>query len=163
MAKGARFESTMPLSHRGNRSEKRRYGGPLAIESGEAYKGVKRSGPGDTPMPKLRIRRRKSDPKRYGGKIQLAPPASYSGGRAVDGGQPVVPWPPSYQQKQRRVKPGKSPVIPPPVVNYIGSTKNPAGQEPEPAQRKPHRKLSSKPEQYGQRQYPGNPPSYKGK
>ena len=46
---------------------------------------------------------------------------------------------------------------------YIGTTKNPAGQEPEPAQRKPHRKLSSKPEQYGQRQYPGNPPSYKGK
>ena len=162
VAQGARFESTIPLPHRGNRAEKRRYGGPLAIEPALSYKGEKRNGPSDAPSVPIRIRRKRSDPKRYGGKIQLAPPSRYAGGRGVSGTEPVVPWPPSYQ-KQRKTTPGKSPIIPPPVVNYIGSAKNPAGQEPEPAQRKPHRKLSSKPEKYGVKQYPGNPPSYKGK
>lgn len=102
------------------------------------------------------MERGRSNLKRYGGKIQFTSQANY------EGNQPIVRIPDSYA-KRGKVTPGKPPVVPLPDRSYKGGNRVRTEGEPEVQQREPHRKMVGKPEQYGIKKFPGNPPSYKGK
>ena len=54
-------------------------------------------------------------------------------------------------------------MVPLPDRSYKGGNRVRTEGEPEVQQREPHRKMVGKPEQYGIKKFPGNPPSYKGK
>ena len=54
-------------------------------------------------------------------------------------------------------------MVPLPDLSYKGGNRVRTEGEPEIQQREPHRKMVGKPEQYGIKKFPGNPPSYKGK
>ena len=90
------------------------------------------------------------------------PSPAAKAGRAVGGAQPIVPWPDSYQ-KQGKVTPGQNPVVPVPSLSYKGGNRGGTKEPPAPKNPSNHRKMVGKPEQYGIKQYPGNPPSCTGK
>lgn len=156
VAKPAKFGLAAPKVHHGNKAEKRLYGGRLAIEDYTGYKGKRRTVPGEDPVIRIRVERGRANIKRYGGKIQFTSQANY------EGNQPIVRIPDSYA-KRGKVTPGKPPVVPLPDRSYKGGNRVRTEGEPEVQQREPHRKMVGKPEQYGIKQFPGNPPSYKGK
>ena len=156
VAKPAKFGLAAPKVHHGNKAEKRLYGGRLAIEDYNRYKGKRRNVPGEDPVIRIRVERGRANLKRYGGKIQFTSQANY------EGNQPIVRIPDSYA-KRGKVTPGKPPVVPLPDRSYKGGNRVRTEGEPEVQQREPHRKMVGKPEQYGIKQFPGNPPSYKGK
>ena len=156
VAKPAKFGLAAPKVHHGNKAEKRLYGGRLAIEDYTGYKGKRRTVPGEDPVIRIRVERGRANLKRYGGKIQFTSQANY------EGNQPIVRIPDSYA-KQGKVTPGKPPVVPLPDRSYKGGNRVRTEGEPEVQQREPHRKMVGKPEQYGIKKFPGNPPSYKGK
>ena len=156
VAKPAKFGLAAPKVHHGNKAEKRLYGGRLAIEDYTGYKGKRRTVPGEDPVIRIRVERGRANIKRYGGKIQFTSQANY------EGNQPIVRIPDSYA-KRGKVTPGKPPVVPLPDRSYKGGNRVRTEGEPEVQQREPHRKMVGKPEQYGIKKFPGNPPSYKGK
>ena len=156
VAKPAKFGLAAPKVHHGNKAEKRLYGGRLAIEDYTGYKGKRRTVPGEDPVIRIRVERGRSNLKRYGGKIQFTSQANY------EGNQPIVRIPDSYA-KRGKVTPGKPPVVTLPDRSYKGGNRVRTEGEPEVQQREPHRKMVGKPEQYGIKKFPGNPPSYKGK
>ena len=156
VAKPAKFGLAAPKVHHGNKAEKRLYGGRLAIEDYTGYKGKRRTVPGEDPVIRIRVERGRANLKRYGGKIQFTSQANY------EGNQPIVRIPDSYA-KRGKVTPGKPPVVPLPDRSYKGGNRVRTEGEPEVQQREPHRKMVGKPEQYGIKKFPGNPPSYKGK
>ena len=156
VAKPAKFGLAAPKVHHGNKAEKRLYGGRLAIEDYNRYKGKRRNVPGEDPVIRIRVERGRANIKRYGGKIQFTSQANY------EGNQPIVRIPDSYA-KRGKVTPGKPPVVPLPDRSYKGGNRVRTEGEPEVQQREPHRKMVGKPEQYGIKKFPGNPPSYKGK
>ncbi len=156
VAKPAKFGLAAPKVHHGNKAEKRLYGGRLAIEDYTGYKGKHRTVPGEDPVIRIRVERGRANLKRYGGKIQFTSQANY------EGNQPIVRIPDSYA-KRGKVTPGKPPVVPLPDRSYKGGNRVRTEGEPEVQQREPHRKMVGKPEQYGIKKFPGNPPSYKGK
>ena len=156
VAKPAKFGLAAPKVHHGNKAEKRLYGGRLAIEDYNGYKGKRRTVPGEDPVIRIRVERGRANIKRYGGKIQFTSQANY------EGNQPIVRIPDSYA-KRGKVTPGKPPVVPLPDLSYKGGNRVRTEGEPEVQQREPHRKMVGKPEQYGIKKFPGNPPSYKGK
>ena len=156
VAKPAKFGLAAPKVHHGNKAEKRLYGGRLAIEDYTGYKGKRRTVPGEDPVIRIRVERGRANLKRYGGKIQFTSQANY------EGNQPIVRIPDSYA-KRGKVTPGKPPVVPLPHPSYKGGNRVRTEGEPEVQQREPHRKMVGKPEQYGIKKFPGNPPSYKGK
>ena len=156
VAKPAKFGLAAPKVHHGNKAEKRLYGGRLAIEDYNGYKGKRRTVPGEDPVIRIRVERGRANLKRYGGKIQFTSQANY------EGNQPIVRIPDSYA-KRGKVTPGKPPVVPLPDRSYKGGNRVRTEGEPEVQQREPHRKMVGKPEQYGIKKFPGNPPSYKGK
>ena len=156
VAKPAKFGLAAPKVHHGNKAEKRLYGGRLAIEDYTGYKGKRRNVPGEDPVIRIRVERGRANIKRYGGKIQFTSQANY------EGNQPIVRIPDSYS-KRGKVTPGKPPVVPLPDLSYKGGNRVRTEGEPEIQQREPHRKMVGKPEQYGIKKFPGNPPSYKGK
>ena len=156
VAKPAKFGLAAPKAHHGNKAEKRLYGGRLAIEDYTGYKGKRRTVPGEDPVIRIRVERGRANLKRYGGKIQFTSQANY------EGNQPIVRIPDSYA-KRGKVTPGKPPVVPLPDRSYKGGNRVRTEGEPEVQQREPHRKMVGKPEQYGIKKFPGNPPSYKGK
>ena len=156
VAKPAKFGLAAPKVHHGNKAEKRLYGGRLAIEDYTGYKGKRRTVPGEDPVIRIRVERGRANIKRYGGKIQFTSQANY------EGNQPIVRIPDSYA-KRGKVTPGKPPVVPLPDLSYKGGNRVRTEGEPEVQQREPHRKMVGKPEQYGIKKFPGNPPSYKGK
>ena len=156
VAKTAKFGLAAPKVHHGNKAEKRLYGGRLAIEDYTGYKGKRRTVPGEDPVIRIRVERGRANLKRYGGKIQFTSQANY------EGNQPIVRIPDSYA-KRGKVTPGKPPVVPLPDRSYKGGNRVRTEGEPEVQQREPHRKMVGKPEQYGIKKFPGNPPSYKGK
>ena len=156
VAKPAKFGLAAPKVHHGNKAEKRLYGGRLAIEDYNGYKGKRRTVPGEDPVIRIRVERGRANIKRYGGKIQFTSQANY------EGNQPIVRIPDSYA-KRGKVTPGKPPMVPLPDRSYKGGNRVRTEGEPEVQQREPHRKMVGKPEQYGIKQFPGNPPSYKGK
>ena len=156
VAKPAKFGLAAPKVHHGNKAEKRLYGGRLAIEDYNGYKGKRRTVPGEDPVIRIRVERGRANLKRYGGKIQFTSQANY------EGNQPIVRIPDSYA-KRGKVTPGKPPVVPLPDLSYKGGNRVRTEGEPEVQQREPHRKMVGKPEQYGIKKFPGNPPSYKGK
>ena len=156
VAKPAKFGLAAPKVHHGNKAEKRLYGGRLAIEDYTGYKGKRRNVPGEDPVIRIRVERGRANIKRYGGKIQFTSQANY------EGNQPIVRIPDSYA-KRGKVTPGKPPVVPLPDLSYKGGNRVRTEGEPEIQQREPHRKMVGKPEQYGIKKFPGNPPSYKGK
>ena len=156
VAKPAKFGLAAPKVHHGNKAEKRIYGGRLAIEDYNGYKGKRRTVPGEDPVIRIRVERGRANIKRYGGKIQFTSQANY------EGNQPIVRIPDSYA-KRGKVTPGKPPVVPLPDLSYKGGNRVRTEGEPEVQQREPHRKMVGKPEQYGIKKFPGNPPSYKGK
>ena len=136
VAKPAKFGLAAPKVHHGNKAEKRLYGGRLAIEDYTGYKGKRRTVPGEDPVIRIRVERGRANIKRYGGKIQFTSQANYE---------------------------GNPPVVPLPDLSYKGGNRVRTEGEPEVQQREPHRKMVGKPEQYGIKKFPGNPPSYKGK
>ena len=156
VAKPAKFGLAAPKVHHGNKAEKRLYGGRLAIEDYTGYKGKRRTVPGEDPVIRIRVERGRANLKRYGGKIQFTSQVNY------EGNQPIVRIPDSYA-KRGKVTPGKPPVVPLPDRSYKGGNRVRTEGEPEVQQREPHRKMVGKPEQYGIKKFPGNPPSYKGK
>ena len=156
VAKPAKFGLAAPKVHHGNKAEKRLYGGRLAIEDYTGYKGKRRTVPGEDSVIRIRVERGRANIKRYGGKIQFTSQANY------EGNQPIVRIPDSYA-KRGKVTPGKPPVVPLPDLSYKGGNRVRTEGEPEIQQREPHRKMVGKPEQYGIKKFPGNPPSYKGK
>ena len=156
VAKPAKFGLAAPKVHHGNKAEKRLYGGRLAIEDYTGYKGKHRTVPGEDPVIRIRVERGRANLKRCGGKIQFTSQANY------EGNQPIVRIPDSYA-KRGKVTPGKPPVVPLPDRSYKGGNRVRTEGEPEVQQREPHRKMVGKPEQYGIKKFPGNPPSYKGK
>ena len=156
VAKPAKFGLAAPKVHHGNKAEKSLYGGRLAIEDYTGYKGKRRTVPGEDPVIRIRVERGRANLKRYGGKIQFTSQANY------EGNQPIVRIPDSYA-KRGKVTPGKPPVVPLPDRSYKGGNRVRTEGEPEVQQREPHRKMVGKPEQYGIKKFPGNPPSYKGK
>ena len=156
VAKPAKFGLAAPKVHHGNKAEKRLYGGRLAIEDYTGYKGKRRTVPGEDPVIRIRVERGRANLKRYGGKIQFTSQANY------EGNQPIVRIPDSYA-KRGKVTPGKPPVVPLPDRSSKGGNRVRTEGEPEVQQREPHRKMVGKPEQYGIKKFPGNPPSYKGK
>ena len=156
VAQPAKFGLAAPKVHHGNKAEKRLYGGRLAIEDYTGYKGKRRTVPGEDPVIRIRVERGRANLKRYGGKIQFTSQANY------EGNQPIVRIPDSYA-KRGKVTPGKPPVVPLPDRSYKGGNRVRTEGEPEVQQREPHRKMVGKPEQYGIKKFPGNPPSYKGK
>ena len=156
VAKPAKFGLAAPKVHHGNKAEKRLYGGRLAIGDYTGYKGKRRTVPGEDPVIRIRVERGRANLKRYGGKIQFTSQANY------EGNQPIVRIPDSYA-KRGKVTPGKPPVVPLPDRSYKGGNRVRTEGEPEVQQREPHRKMVGKPEQYGIKKFPGNPPSYKGK
>ena len=156
VAKPAKFGLAAPKVHHGNKAEKRLYGGRLAIEDYTGYKGKRRTVPGEDPVIRIRVERGRANIKRYGGKIQFTSQANY------EGNQPIVRIPDSYA-KRGKVTPGRPPVVPLPDLSYKGGNRVRTEGEPEIQQREPHRKMVGKPEQYGIKKFPGNPPSYKGK
>ncbi len=156
VAKPAKFGLAAPKVHHGNKAEKRLYGGRLAIEDYTGYKGKRRTVPGEDPVIRIRVERGRANIKRYGGKIQFTSQANY------EGNQPIVRIPDSYA-KRGKVTPGRPPVVPLPDLSYKGGNRVRTEGEPEIQQREPHRKMVGKPEQYGVKKFPGNPPSYKGK
>ena len=156
VAKPAKFGLAAPKVHHGNKAEKRLYGGRLAIEDYTGYKGKRRTVPGEDPVIRIRVERGRANIKRYGGKIQFTSQANY------EGNQPIVRIPDSYA-KRGKVTPGRPPMVPLPDLSYKGGNRVRTEGEPEIQQREPHRKMVGKPEQYGIKKFPGNPPSYKGK
>ena len=156
VAKPAKFGLAAPKVHHGNKAEKRLYGGRLAIGDYNGYKGKRRTVPGEDPVIRIRVERGRANIKRYGGKIQFTSQANY------EGNQPIVRIPDSYA-KRGKVTPGKPPMVPLPDRSYKGGNRVRTEGEPEVQQREPHRKMVGKPEQYGIKKFPGNPPSYKGK
>ena len=156
VAKPAKFGLAAPKVHHGNKAEKRLYGGRLAIEDYTGYKGKRRTVPGEDPVIRIRVERGRANLKRYGGKIQFTSQVNY------EGNQPIVRIPDSYA-KRGKVTPGKPPVVPLPDRSYKGGNRVRTEGEPEVQQREPHRKMVGKPEQYGIKKFPGNPPSSKGK
>ena len=157
VAKSAQFGGlAAPKVHHGNKAEKRRYGGRLAIEDYTGYRGKRRTVPGEAPVIRIRVERGRANLKRYGGKLPFPSQAD------CEGNQPIVRIPDSYA-KRGKVTPGKPPVVPLPDRSYKGGNRVRTEGEPEIQQRESHRKMVGKPEQYGIKNFPGNPPSYKGK